>query len=106
MTYFPIAAADERRLQDTQPTEQPTELLASAARLMPPTCPTSNASTTKPALEVQGQAEPVKHVFKHGGPEVLCGLYQNAKRVEHFAFCQKSSVSSSLQVLKSLSLTF
>ena len=34
------------------------------------------------------QAEPVKHVFKTEGPEVLCGLYHNAKRVEHFPYCK------------------
>jgi hypothetical protein len=33
------------------------------------------------------QAEPVKHIFRTDGPEVLCGLYRSAKRVEHFAFC-------------------
>jgi hypothetical protein len=33
------------------------------------------------------QAEPVKHIFSTDGPEVLCGLYGSAKRVEHFAFC-------------------
>lgn len=36
------------------------------------------------------QAEPVKHVFKKEGPEVLCGLYPHAKRVEQFSFCRKS----------------
>jgi hypothetical protein len=36
------------------------------------------------------QAEPVKHVFKKEGPEVLCGLYHHAKRVEQFSFCRKS----------------
>ena len=36
------------------------------------------------------QAEPVKHVFKKEGPEVLCGLYHHAKRVEQFPFCRKS----------------
>jgi hypothetical protein len=36
------------------------------------------------------QAEPVKHVFKSEGPEVYCGLYHHAKRVEHFSFCPKS----------------
>ncbi len=34
------------------------------------------------------QAEPVKHIFRTDGPEVLCGLYHNAKRVEHFPFCK------------------
>ena len=34
------------------------------------------------------QAEPVKHVFKSEGPEVLCGLYHSAKRVEHFPYCK------------------
>ncbi|HET9715205.1 MAG TPA: hypothetical protein VFP60_03385 [Pseudolabrys sp.] len=37
------------------------------------------------------QAEPVKHVFKRAGPEILCGLYHHAKRVEHFEFCSNSS---------------
>jgi len=36
------------------------------------------------------QAEPVKHVFKTEGPEVYCGLYHHAKRVEQFSFCRKS----------------
>lgn len=36
------------------------------------------------------QAEPVKHVFKKEGPEVYCGLYHHAKRVEQFPFCRKS----------------
>ncbi len=35
------------------------------------------------------QAEPVKHVFKSEGPEVLCGLYHHAKRVEQFSYCGK-----------------
>ena len=34
------------------------------------------------------QAEPVKHAFKTGGPDVLCGLYHNAKRVEHLPVCK------------------
>jgi hypothetical protein len=34
------------------------------------------------------QAEPVKHIFRTDGPEVLCGLYGNAKRVEHFPDCK------------------
>jgi hypothetical protein len=34
------------------------------------------------------QAEPVKHIFRTDGPEVLCGLYGSAKRVEHFPFCK------------------
>jgi len=34
------------------------------------------------------QAEPVKHVFKTEGPEVLCGLYGYAKRVEHLPICK------------------
>jgi hypothetical protein len=38
---------------------------------------------------VVSQAEPVKHAFKTGGPDVLCGLYHNAKRVEHLPVCQK-----------------
>ncbi len=33
------------------------------------------------------QAEPVKHIFRTDGPEVLCGLYDRAKLVEHFPFC-------------------
>jgi hypothetical protein len=37
---------------------------------------------------VVSQAEPVKHIFRTGGVEVLCGLYHNAKRVEHFPFCK------------------
>jgi len=35
------------------------------------------------------QAESVKHVFKTEGPQVLCGLYHHAKRVEQFSFCRK-----------------
>lgn len=35
------------------------------------------------------QAEPVKHVFKSEGPQVLCGLYHNAQRVERFPTCPK-----------------
>lgn len=34
------------------------------------------------------QAEPVKHIFRTDGPEVLCGLYGYTKRVEHFPFCK------------------
>jgi hypothetical protein len=34
------------------------------------------------------QAEPVKHIFRTDGQEVLCGLYGNAKRVEHFPDCK------------------
>ncbi len=37
---------------------------------------------------VVSQAEPVKHAFKTGGPDVLCGLYHNAKRVEHLPVCK------------------
>ena len=38
---------------------------------------------------VISQAEPVKHAFlKSDGPEVLCGLYHNAKRVEHLPVCK------------------
>ncbi|MBX6330165.1 MAG: hypothetical protein IRY89_16550 [Pseudolabrys sp.] len=37
---------------------------------------------------VVSQAEPVKHALKTGGPDVLCGLYQNAKRVEHLPVCK------------------
>lgn len=33
------------------------------------------------------QAEPVKHIFRTDGPEVLCGLYHNARRVEHLPVC-------------------
>jgi hypothetical protein len=35
------------------------------------------------------QAEPVKHVFKTEGPQVLCGLYHHAQRVEKFPSCPK-----------------
>lgn len=35
------------------------------------------------------QAEPIKHAFlKSDGPEVLCGLYHNAKRVERLPVCK------------------
>jgi hypothetical protein len=34
------------------------------------------------------QAEPVKHIFRTDGPEVLCGLYHHAQRVEHFPYCK------------------
>lgn len=34
------------------------------------------------------QAEPVKHIFRTDGPEVLCELYDNAKRVERFPVCK------------------
>ena len=34
------------------------------------------------------QAEPVKHIFRTDGPEVLCGLYGSAKRVEHLPICK------------------
>ena len=34
------------------------------------------------------QAEPVKHIFRTDGPEVLCGLYGSAQRVEHFPYCK------------------
>ena len=34
------------------------------------------------------QAEPVKHIFRTEGPEVLCGLYGDAKRVEHLPICK------------------
>ncbi len=37
---------------------------------------------------VVSQAEPVKHAFKTGGPDVLCGLYHNAKRVERLPVCK------------------
>jgi hypothetical protein len=36
---------------------------------------------------VISQAEPVKHIFRTDGPEVLCGLYDKAKRVEHLPVC-------------------
>ncbi len=36
------------------------------------------------------QAEPIKHAYlKHDGPQVLCGLYHNAKRVPHLPVCEK-----------------
>lgn len=34
------------------------------------------------------QAEPVKHIFRTDGPEVLCGLYGSAKRVAHLPVCK------------------
>ena len=35
------------------------------------------------------EAEPVKHAYlKSGGPEELCGLYHNAKRVERLPICK------------------
>jgi hypothetical protein len=34
------------------------------------------------------QAEPVKHIFRTDGPEVLCELYGNAKRAEHLPICK------------------
>jgi hypothetical protein len=34
------------------------------------------------------QAEPVKHIFRTDGPEALCDLYDNAKRVERFSYCK------------------
>ena len=37
---------------------------------------------------VISQAEPVKHIFRTDGPEVLCGLYHNARRVEHLPVCK------------------
>jgi hypothetical protein len=38
---------------------------------------------------VVSQAEPVKHAYlKRGGPDVLCGLYHEAKRVEHLPVCK------------------
>jgi hypothetical protein len=33
-------------------------------------------------------AEPVKHIFRTDGPEVICGLYGNAKRIERFSYCK------------------
>ena len=38
---------------------------------------------------VISQAEPVKHLFKSGGPEVLCSLYDNAQKVERLPACPK-----------------
>ena len=38
---------------------------------------------------VVSQAEPVKHIFRTDGPEVLCGLYHNAQKVERLPVCQK-----------------
>ena len=37
---------------------------------------------------VVSQAEPVKHAFKTGRPDVLCGLYHNAKWVERLPVCK------------------
>ena len=38
---------------------------------------------------VISQAEPIKHAFKKlGGPDVLCGLYHNAKWVERLPVCK------------------
>ena len=37
---------------------------------------------------IVSQAEPVKHIFRTDGPEVLCGLYGSAKRVEHLPVCK------------------
>ncbi len=40
---------------------------------------------------VISQAEPVKHAFlKSGGPEELCGLYHNARRVERLPVCKSN----------------
>ena len=36
---------------------------------------------------VISQAEPVKHIFRTDGPEVLCGLYDKARHVEHLPVC-------------------
>jgi len=36
---------------------------------------------------VVSQAEPVKHLFRTEGPDVLCGLYGNAQRVERLPIC-------------------
>jgi hypothetical protein len=36
---------------------------------------------------VISQAEPVKHIFRTDGPEVLCGLYDHAPKVEHLPVC-------------------
>jgi len=33
------------------------------------------------------QAEPVKHIFRSDGEDVLCGLYHNAQRVERLPVC-------------------
>ena len=38
---------------------------------------------------VISQAEPVKHLFKSGGPEVLCSLYDNAQKVERLPACPR-----------------
>jgi hypothetical protein len=37
---------------------------------------------------VVSQAEPVKHAFKTEGPDILCGLYHYAKRVERLPVCK------------------
>jgi hypothetical protein len=34
------------------------------------------------------QAEPVKHIFKTDGNDVLCGLYYHARRVEYLPVCK------------------
>ncbi|HEY0223708.1 MAG TPA: hypothetical protein VGC38_04260 [Pseudolabrys sp.] len=34
------------------------------------------------------QAEPVKHIFKTDGNDVLCGLYHNAQKVERLPVCK------------------
>jgi hypothetical protein len=36
---------------------------------------------------VVSQAEPVKHISKTGGPEVVCKLYLNPQRVQQFPYC-------------------
>ncbi|MGA3307318.1 MAG: hypothetical protein ABSD08_01715 [Xanthobacteraceae bacterium] len=43
---------------------------------------------------VVSQAEPLKHAFKTGGPDVLCRLYHYTKRVERFPFCQPQPAPS------------
>ncbi len=40
---------------------------------------------------VISQAEPIKHAYlKSDGPEVLCGLHHNAKRIQHLPVCKNS----------------
>jgi hypothetical protein len=43
---------------------------------------------------VVSQAEPVKHIFKSEGPEVLCGLYGDAKRVQRLPVCKAQAPPS------------
>jgi hypothetical protein len=44
---------------------------------------------------VVSQAEPIKHLFKTDGPEVLCNLYHGAKRVEHLPVCELQQLQPS-----------